>query len=1007
MKRALSIAIVLVLGGFVTAGGLAAYRHRSTARVHAALATARQLQATGDTSAAVQAFDTYLALAGKAADPDALVDHGLLALDLAAKPDASTPAVDRAIAIATTAIPRRPTDMRLRRRLAELQLSKGLFPEAREHLLVIREAIARGAVEEDPAEIDLRLARTWLGTGDHRQALTIVAKLTGFRLDSGTVAESEPGATAAAYLLLAEILRDRLADSEAANRVLERCAKTHPDDPAALVPYVAVLWSRKEPQQALEAASRAAALAPTDPTAVLTHAYALLAAGDVAAAIPALLDAVRRFPWDKELFAAAASHVAMQGTSDQTLTLLDAALERFAVDEATVLHFLATMTVDSTTWPDFARRLDEARERFGADNPAVVVLQARVLEARGHWAAAERPLLQARSLVSESAKANVDLMLAGCFAAVGDLDETVAACQRVEQDPFAWPHGMLGLADARLALGHAEAAAEIVTDMERRTATTKMTVIRLNLVLPALTKYIRVTAAQPDESRDWRRIDAILDELTTAAGSDSDPRLAMTRSELLAAKGDLDAALDALPTGDTVVSSPRLDALRLSLIARRDGIAAMRAARAAMPGPRRDRGQVLDAAARAEARNAKGDERGWLNALAAASDRIDDAAEAVQVLHLLAGFAKRAGWKDDARAIETKALQRLPTDFRAPLALALDAARTGDVAAAKSALAQLEGIEGKGSPRLRVAAAASLVAAVRGERADGRDGSQRLTDSQRRRLEEARALLRDAADVRKRWQAIAALSSDIESIAGNQDAAFANLEKAVACGPRDPGLIREFAAALDRNRRHADAESLMDSITPAGFAGGDRLAIESLLDDRDFPAAADRATSVVDPATAGTATLTWLGRLCFRAGFRARAADFFAQATRIDPANPDVWIRLARCRMSEGEKKAAAAAIAAGLDSVAEDDRRLLAARGAAALGRTAEAERELRDGVLLAGGDVSFAACLVEHLIAWGRGGDAQAFLQEVVDGRWGDRAELKSWAKFRLARLRDGAWR
>ena len=277
--------------------------------------------------------------------------------------------------------------------------------------------------------------------------------------------------------------------------------------------------------------------------------------------------------------------------------------------------------------------------------------------------------------------------------------------------------------------------------------------------------------------------------------------------------------------------------------------------------------------------------------------------------------------------------------------------------------------------------------------------------SRRKRLDEARRLLRNAADARKRWQTIAVLSADIESIAGKQSASLSDYERAVAFGPRNPLLIRELAAALDRERRFAEAESFRDSVAPAGLSGGDRLAIDLLLGDREFAAAADRALAVVDPATADTTTLLWLGGLCLRAGRQEKAIELFTQATRVDPSNPDVWIGLARCRMGERNTEAAAAAITAGLAAVAEDDRRLLAARGAAVLGRTVEAEREFRDGVKQGREPTDFAARLVEFLVERGRGGEALVFLQEVVDRRWGQGKELQSWAKSRLDGLRGGS--
>lgn len=1001
--------LLVAIAGSVVVAVPIGYLRWSAKRTAAALAEAHGFQEAGDLAAASIAYDRYSLLAGMAADPDAIVDRALVALEVASAADATPTQVSRAIEATNTAIRRRSADVRLRQRLAELQLDQGNFLDAREHLVAMREAVGQTAGEGDLAEIDLRLARTWLGTGDHPRAMKILADLTGFMSDSRSFAPGDPVASAPpeAYLLLADILRDRLGDKDAAARVVERCATAHPDEAAALVPLVSLLLSRNEPQAALETACRAATLAPSDSSALVARAQALMATGDVLAAGTALTEAVRRCPADSFALTMALRYVPGDAPTEQMLALIDAAMGQLPKHENDMLAFLARMTLDEATLPEFARALEGAAEKLEADHPVVTVLRARLLAAQGRCCAAEKPLLEVRAIVPAHAKGQIDASLGQCLATLGDYDEALVVYQRLEQDPFLWWRGCLGVAEMRLALGQRAAAAEAMRKLEIRAkkAVTAENVAGLfDVIIPTLSLITRVTAAQPVGEQDWSFVDRRLELLQATPEADTSPALAVVRAERLAAEGDIEGALAVLPASTATALPSQADPLRLSLIVRSDGIEAMRAALADLPESRRDRGQVLEAVARAEALHATGDERDWLRSIASAAERITDGPEAVQLLDFLAGLATRAGWPDEARALWTRAAERLPKDFRAPLALALDSARRGDAAAAAKALGQIDAIEEETSSRRRLAAAAALVAAVRSTRGEN---SAPLPDAQRKQLDEARALLRGARDVRKRWQAIAALSFDVESLAGDHAAACAQIEQAVAWGPRDPGLIREFATSLARNRRLAEAEALMDLITPAGIPGGDRLAIDLLLEDRDYPAAADRAMSVVDPASADTATLTWLGRLCLRAGMRAQAADVFTRATRIDPSNSDVWISLARFRMSEGDADAAAAAIAAGLDSVAEDNRRLLSARGAAALGRTAEAEREFRDGVRQARGDAGFAACLVDHLIEWDRDGDARAFLEEVIAGRWGDRKVLLLWARSRLAGLRDGAWR
>lgn len=1009
MKRLVVVAVAVAACVLLLVAGAAAYLRWSGGLVGDALEKARQAEAEGDDRVAAEQFEKYVNYAGPKAESSALADRSLLLMRLASLPAASPQDVGRAFAAAEVAIRRRPDDMRLRRRLGELKLATGDFNEAREHLLVVRDAVERGASDDDLAAIDVQIARTWNARGDHRQALAIVAAQAGFDIESRSFpsATSQPPPRADAYLLLAELLRGRLGDQAAADAVIDRCLRAHPDDPTVLVPYAELMLSRNEPAAALRAAARAVAAAPSDPAALLGHARALAATGDFAAASAAFVEARRKFPDDATVFAAAARHLAGRGTAEQVLETVDAAMERFPFQEYDVFVFLSNMRIDYKARAEFVKRLEAAREEFGSDHPPVVVLAGRVLEATSRFSAAEKPLVDARGLVPEEAKISIDETLARCHAALGDWDETIDDYQRLDQTWFGWEKAMAGIAQARLDLGQRNAAAEIVGSVERSWLRQPEPGERFAIWnAPIVSTMIRVIASQPTAKREWSGVERILELISTQPRSESDRRLDMLQVELLAAKGDIAAAIAAIPDGDPAKPAVQFDPLRLSLIARRDGIAAMREALEALPRWRRDRAEVLVAVARAEAGHAAGDDRSWVRSIAAATDRIAAPEEAVQTLQVLAGLAHAAGWYDEAQAVWSRAATRLPDDFRPPLAVAIDAARAGDADAGAKAAARVVAIEGKNSPRGRVAAAAAIIAAVRANDGGGKSSAPpRLSDAQRKQLDEARKLLVEARNERKRWQPVEALSADIELIAGKPAAAVGHLQRARAYGPEDSRLTRLLAESYERFGRWADADQLRENIAPAGLAGGDRLVIDALLASNDRDAAADRAIAVVDVESADTKTLVWLGRLCARAGLEGRAEELFTRVVRTDSSNPDAWVWLARWQVSEGAKEAADETIAEGIETVPEGQRRLLAARGAAVTGRVVEAERLFRELARGAGADIAPVAYAVDFLIERKGGKEAEVFLQEIIDG--GDRHEVRSWATQRLADLRDVSWK
>ena len=307
-----------------------------------------------------------------------------------------------------------------------------------------------------------------------------------------------------------------------------------------------------------------------------------------------------------------------------------------------------------------------------------------------------------------------------------------------------------------------------------------------------------------------------------------------------------------------------------------------------------------------------------------------------------------------------------------------------------------------------MAAAAAIVAAVRAEIGGGSTvAPATLSSVQRKQLDDARKLLVEARDGRKRWQPVVALSADIELLGGKVGAAVGHLQRARAYGPEDSRLTRLLADTLDRFGRRTDADRLRETIAPAGLGGGDRLVIDSLLSLNDFPAAADRAIAVIDVEAADVATLVWLGRLCARAGIQERAGELLTRVTRTDSSNPDAWIWLARWQILQGAKETAEETIATGMEAVPEPQRRLLAARGAAVTGRTEEAERLFGEAAQEPGGDIAPAAYTVDFLVQQKRGKEAEAFLQEIIDSIGGDRREVKSWATQRLADLRDVSWK
>lgn len=1032
MKRFLpTILLIAVLAALAVIVPVAI--RRWSARLAGAAATtldeARRAAADGDDDAAIERYRAYFDGAGPSPDPAALEDYALLLLRRAALPGPRAKDVAAAFEAAEVAIRQRPESVELRRRLGELKLDKDKPLEAREHLLVVRDAIDRGTSNDDADTIDLLLARSWAATGDHDRAAPILARLIGFDLatmsfpDAGDV--SAPTAPPDAYLLFAGLLRDRLKAPAAADAMLERAREIHPNDKKVLLAYARMKAAADDFEEARAAAAQAVEADPADRSAVLADAQMKSNAGDITAATEAFSAARAQFPGDKGIFLAAAGHVQQFGEESEILAILGEGLASHA-DEPRFLAFLAAMPLAPESLGRFEAALDEARGHLPAEHPALTLLEGRILHARHEWYRAERLLSRSRALVPDTWKYRIDFLLSACHEHLGDHDLRTAVFQRYVKPGATPDYVFAGLAASQRDLGQVDAALANVRSLERRLEGPKGSdgdrddgddrsgrherSRRKQVLLFAIPTIVSIERMQPASKRDWRPAETLLAEIEAMRwGVPWQPVL--PRADLLAATGDAAGALarlDPLLAADPAI--PQLQARRIGLLSRLEGIDEVRAAFAAMPPPARDDPEVLLALAAAERDAAVGDDRAWLEPIVALAEGLPDATAALEAVQGLAGMASAAGWIDEAIAVWQRGAKRKPDDFRPPLGIALLAARKGDVEMARAAAAEVAALDGAESPRSRVALAAALLAEARtGERGVVVTPSvpYRMPPKEAALLRDASQRLVEAGNVRSAWQPIAALAAEIALVGNDLATSIERFKEARGFGPDNAPLTRELIATLVKAGRYAEANLLEPSVAPAELGGAVRTSVEEALRQGDPTAAAVRAIGAVDPATADAGTLIWLGRLCGRAGKRDEAAAFFLRATETAPENPEAWLWLARFEASGGSRERSEEVLARGIEAVPEGAKKLLAARGSVTVGRIDDAERDFLAAVAACGPDLAPAAHTVDFYLQQGKAKQAEAFLEKLIGSVAGDvsRNDLESWAVRRLDGLRAAA--
>lgn len=1061
MKRHLpTILLVAILGGLALVVPVAVRRWsaRMAASASSKLDAAKQAAVDGDDDGAIERYRAYLDAAGPSPDPDALEAYALLLLRRAARPRPKGNEVAAAFDAAEVAVRQHPESVELRRRLGELKLATGKPIEAREHLLIVREAIERGASADEPAAVDLLIAKAWAESGDVDLAAPILARLIGFNLgeqafaESGTAqaAGSPPPADAEAFLLLANLLRERLRAPAAADVVLERAHELHPDSVKVLLAYSRMKAAANDVPAARAAAARAAAVDPTDASAILADAQIKASGGSPAAATAAFLTARTQFPDHKGIFLAALPHFQRHGTESETIELLAEGLSKYA-DEPRFLSFVSAMKLTPDSLAPFKQALDDARTQRAADHPALVLLEARLFYEQRQWYRAESLLGRSRALAPEASKLRIDIMLANCHQQLGDNDLRLALLQRYAKTGATPNFILAGIAAAQVDLGQTEAALASVRMLERRVEESAAAdeegdadggmgggasrSQRKRALLFALSTIVAVERTQPAAKRDWSAAETLLEELEAMPWEER-WQLALPRADLIAAGGDIAGALAILdPFLSENAELDQLQARRLTWLSKLDGIDGVREAFARMPEATRGQPIVLLALADAERAAAVGDDRVWLEQIAVLAQNIPEATDALEVFQGLARMAFEAGWLEESASLWRRGAKVMPDDFRPPLGLALLAvlkarvdgawASAGEtpssaaaaaaekaavVAEAAAAAAEVAKLDGPDTPRSRVARAAALVAEARaGERGAVVTPSApfRLPAKEAELLRSASQRLVEAANDRSTWQASAVLAGEIALVGNDFSTAIDQMKQARAFGPENAPLTRDLIETLTKAGRFAEASLLQATVAPAGLGGAVRTSIEAEMRGGDLEGAAERSLRVIDVEKADADTLLWLGRLCGRCGRREQAGELFLRATQTAPDNPETWLWLTRFEVAGGNKDAAEGVIARGIEAVPEGVKKLLAARGAVTVGRLDAAERDFLAAVAASGADIAPAGHTVDFYLQQGKAKQAEAFLETLIGRLAGDpsRNDLESWAVRRLDGLRAAA--
>ena len=820
--------IVLVIAAIVAAVAVPmAYRVRR-ARWTAQLGEAARTQlAAGKTDEAMNLYGLYLK--GAPDDAAAHAQYAILMRDRAELPGPGRPQREAVLDAVNTAVRKNPESLKLRRMLALTLLELGQRGTARQEIGILREqaaaatAEARAADGIDLDEITLLEARVCLGNDNIPDAAALAAGLTGFDPAGKSFdAAWKPGRfVTEASLLLAAILAEKRNDPQAAERVIEKLRDTAPEDHRAWLAQARWHMGHGEPRRAAEDVDRAAALAPDDRDVLATGFAIALAdrrfdeasrlAGKTLALFPQLPDG-----------ALGLAEVAIRkGEPEQALAPLAGALTRLPEHPALLLS-LANVQLLTNRLTDAEQTIRSLVERSERTNPTVGMLEARLLVARQQWLPALKKLDSLRPLVAASSepKRQVDMLLAECHGRLGQVDEQLAASQRMLSRDSGSLAGRITAAAALSAAGRPEKALAEYEAIAKEIGDEQL--LRQPQVWQPLLRLRGVHQLRlPAHDRDWSQVTHLLDALERAKAVPA-AQLATLQYDHLVIAGDSAAAAAVLAKAiEAHGDEPQLWERLIMATMRQEGLAAAMKQWERMPAAIADNPQLLVLRARLAAQ-APGDEADDILQGVEAKAALLPVEQSGRLLSAVAAIRLGRGDQVGAERQWQAILTANPDDLQTHFALFELACEQRDIAKASRAADEISRLCGPESANSRATAASKLlleVAVGRSQPAAAADGrapqAAQLSAEDVAKLDSARNLLIEAENERPGWPLLQRLFADLELIRGDVPAAIGRLEKAVELSPENLRLIRSLVALLSASNRQPQARAVLRQIVTA------------------------------------------------------------------------------------------------------------------------------------------------------------------------------------------------
>lgn len=742
---------------------------------------AHEKRAAGETDEAVQLLSRYVGLR-----PDDATASAELATTLLTRLETIPPtrrAVAQAFAALESAVRGNPADAPLRLKLAEFCVRLGRHADAEQHLALLPSSRATADEESlSPAAVQLIRGRAAIGTGNHDEAVRILATVVGFDPEGKTfiapaVATDADSATALA--VLAALFNDAFDDPATADLIMRRLPAVAPEDPQAWITLARWHLHRRDLEEAAFAAAQSRRLAADDAETAVVCFEVALARGDDTTAEQAISQGLAAHPDDERMHRGRGLLAIRRGNPAEAVAAIRAGLARQPASSP-LLAMLAELLLEQGDPAAAHDAIDTLIAQEGHEPPSVAFLEGWHLVETQRWPEAKRVLqrLRPQVLAADQVRRRIDLLLARCYAALGMFDEQLAVCQAVMAEA---PELMPARRDAATALA---------------------------------------ALGRPAEALEL--LDAAPDQMPHEGG--------LPRAECLLALGRVDDAIAYLTAAtEQTPDDPGLQAALVEATLRQRGPLAAREQLEKVAPPLAATPPLLVARGLIATSLPGNEAEQEFAAIEAAAEPLA-ADDRRGVLAGLARLAAGRGDRDSAERLWGAICDADPDDLAAWWQRYDLAAATGDIEATEACGQAIEWITDGSSADGRAARAGLLLLRVAGSSPDGSDTL----------LDEARHLLLEAEAERPRWQRIQLFLAGAHRLRGDSQAERECLEQALTFGPRQAAISRRLIALLVAEQQFDEA------VRQAGDSPSEAVFAAALLSQQAEEAAWQEAVVVLE-----------------------------------------------------------------------------------------------------------------------------------------------------------------